>query len=152
MYTQVLNSLTEDEWKANRLPPVTSVQPKPNSQLPDLVNPSFVPTAYVVGEAPGDQGHVVGEASGQVQSANVDDVLYDERNQCHPECFPGLGGVLHCVYDVQVDAVEPVMDNTPASVSTVVIARENPIPVPPPPPQVGSTPGGETPPLAARLI
>ena len=94
-----------------------------------------------------------------------------EMDQCHPQCFPGIGGELICLFDdlvcdelpgflsVEATPVAAInapsivdvllnLSNTPASDDSVGLARENlGEELAPQPHQVGSILGGAKPPI-----
>ena len=94
-YTEVLNEISDDEWKLLRLPPVSSVHNVDNKQLPDLARPSFM---RVDDDALDGVSTVVPSVC-DVDVPEVPGVVVDivacsahgvGMNQCHPECYPGL--------------------------------------------------------------
>ena len=120
-YTEVLNSLTDEEWARLKLPPVATVRHAPNVQLADLGCPSFIPATIGTGPYSGSvvvPARVIEDvdcASDAIEDAvlSVEDVvafavapapLHDvavpefEFKQCHQQCFPGLGGESICLF------------------------------------------------------
>ena len=94
-YTQVLNNLTDEEWKSLKLPPTSTISPKANLQLADLSTPSFKLTAAWsnVEETRG----VLGVAGDMVKEGQV--------SLCHSVCYAGLGGSQVCVMDDDGDVL-----------------------------------------------
>ena len=98
-YTIVLNSLTDDEWRELKLPPVSSIAASRNVQLPILVEPSFDPVLTDIPVLSACTVTVCDEGStAVVETKGFKGNVYEER-QCHPECYAGLGGSQVCLFD-----------------------------------------------------
>ena len=68
----------------------------PNTQLPYIENPSFVPLLDAAGPVHDDVIVSVGAVHGEQQVPLT--VPSEEEPLCHPECYAGLGGSHVCVY------------------------------------------------------
>ena len=106
----VLNQLSDEEWTSLKLPPPDSAIPRPNVQLPDLVDPlppvgqldipgfrvDNVDEVSVVIESPvrGNVGGVVSSVLDQDVHSRTDPT----NSTCHDVCFAGLGGEVICLF------------------------------------------------------
>ena len=112
-YTEVLNSISEEEWDRLKLPLVATVRHVPNVQLADLVSPSFLSATSV----PCSHGETVVVPTGCPTHVEEEGVMASEVNVDAKLCVDaavdqGRGG----------DAVEAiwtsnVLPNVSASVS-----------------------------------
>ena len=119
VYSQLLNDISEEEWKQLKLPPPSSARPVPNVQLPGLLHPvlshtgtveelcdEFRPVELV---SDGSRGKLarseppIRVGGGQV-SVGIDQEIEPvcgqgvEPKQCHAECFASLGGEVVCLF------------------------------------------------------
>ena len=100
-YSEVLNNITDKEWRSLKLPPVSVVRHDANVQLSGLVVPNFQVAEDTIDDVLGDAVpvHAVGVAR-QVVNYVVPSLDNEEvGSQCHPECYPGLGGEMFCLVD-----------------------------------------------------
>ena len=147
-YTEILNSLTDEEWERLRLPSPTTAVFRPNLQLPNLADPQHKslhchaqcspvlhpiksqlgPRPQVKSFEPRHQSalsvlsHPPGDVHSSVQEHSVlGDCGVDKYlpMQCHDVCFPGLGGDIVCLYDDDETQCDAASDDVNACSPTL---------------------------------
>ena len=119
-YTEVLNSISEEEWDRLKLPLVATVRHVPNVQLADLVCPSFLPATSF----PCSHGETVVFPAGCPTHVEEEGVMASEVNVDATLCV-GDAVDLGCGRDA-VEAIWTSYDvpNVSASVSASVSAAQ----------------------------
>ena len=137
-----LNNLSDIEWKVLKLPPPNSAVPRPNIQLPDLVDPNLsdMPKAQVVNgvecgvSLDADVATLgvgctdYGGGSTVVSLGGVQAPLKQVPTPpCHDVCFPGLGGEVICLFD---DLGETEVDDDIVPSPTACFPSTQTVPLP----------------------